>query len=269
MFLKEKKEFQSVFATDTVRCNYSIKEYINAKKNKWVIDKGANKVTKLIIDPLFSHIIKELKSHLQKENDKLMISGTKKSNDYIEQTIAIDNDAYLSDDSTCSENLYDPKNKKTAFVRYDKNDFKKNKSESESESESEAEPNNSKSINKNEEDEEEEEEEDEEEEDEEDEEDYMIRSTGQKIQKSENNDDEDDKPKNDKSLVVFNPFVNQDKLKNPDKYHKDLTVKERDAIIKESVKIVNFIRDIENGSLTKEVLKYVTKFYQLDKSYFE
>ena len=43
-FLKENKEDQSMFATDCVRLNYSIKEYINENKNKWVLDKGANKV---------------------------------------------------------------------------------------------------------------------------------------------------------------------------------------------------------------------------------
>ena len=78
MFLKENKEDQSMFATDTVRLNYSIKEYINENKNKWVLDKGANKVTKIIINPLLKFFIKELKLHLQKENNKMMLSGTKK-----------------------------------------------------------------------------------------------------------------------------------------------------------------------------------------------
>ena len=35
MFLKENKEDQSMFATDCVRLNYSIKEYINENKNRW------------------------------------------------------------------------------------------------------------------------------------------------------------------------------------------------------------------------------------------
>ena len=84
MFLKENKEDQSMFATDCVRLNYSIKEYINENKNKWTLDKGANKVTKIIINPLLLYFIKELKLHLQKENNKMMLAGTKKSDDYID-----------------------------------------------------------------------------------------------------------------------------------------------------------------------------------------
>jgi hypothetical protein len=64
-------------------------------------------------------------------------------------------------------------------------------------------------------------------------------------------------------------FENPDKIKNPNKYHKELTIKERDSIIKESTKIIQFIKAIENGVITKEVLRFITKFYQLDKSYFE
>ena len=49
------------------RLNYSIKEYIDENKNKWVLDKGANKVTKIIINPLLNYFIKELKLHLKKK----------------------------------------------------------------------------------------------------------------------------------------------------------------------------------------------------------
>ena len=84
MFLKDNKEDQSMFATDCVRLNYSIKEYINENKNKRTLDKGANKVTKIIITPLLKYFIKESKLHLQKENNKMMLAGTKKSDDYID-----------------------------------------------------------------------------------------------------------------------------------------------------------------------------------------
>ena len=84
MFLKDNKEDQSMFATDCVRLNYSIKEYINENKNKWTLDKGANKVKSIIINPLLRYFIKELKLHLQKENNKMMLAGTKKSDDYID-----------------------------------------------------------------------------------------------------------------------------------------------------------------------------------------
>ena len=85
IFLKDNKEDQSMFATDCVRLNYSIKKYINENKNKWTLDKGAGKVTKIIIDPLLTYFIKELKLHLQKENNKMLLSGTKKkSDDYID-----------------------------------------------------------------------------------------------------------------------------------------------------------------------------------------
>ena len=89
------------------------------------------------------------------------------------------------------------------------------------------------------------------------------------IEKKNQDTEKSDVCKNKSLIVQKNIFENPDKLKNPHKYHRDLTVKERDAIIKESVKIVNLIRDMENGTLTKDVLKFVTKFYQLDKSYFE
>ena len=72
-------------------------------------------------------------------------------------------------------------------------------------------------------------------------------------------------PQKDTSLQV----ENIDKIKNPHKYHKDLTIKERDAIIKQSVKIMELIKAIEDGVIAKDVLKFITKFYQLDKSYFE
>ena len=64
-------------------------------------------------------------------------------------------------------------------------------------------------------------------------------------------------------------FENPDKIKNPHKYHKELSVKERDAIIKQSTKIMELIKAIEDGVVAKDVLKFITKFYQLDKSYFE
>ena len=57
MFLKDNKEDQSLFATDCIRLNYSIKEYINENKNKRTLDKGANKVTKIIITPLLKYFI--------------------------------------------------------------------------------------------------------------------------------------------------------------------------------------------------------------------
>ena len=64
-------------------------------------------------------------------------------------------------------------------------------------------------------------------------------------------------------------FDNEDKIKNPHLYHRELTVKERDAIIKQSTKIMALIKAIEDGVVAKNVLKFITKFYQLDKSYFE
>jgi hypothetical protein len=92
--------------------------------------------------------------------------------------------------------------------------------------------------------------------------DYMIRS----IKQIKNNIGKSLTVTNEKTI---NPFENPDKIKNPNKYHKELTIKERDSIIKQSTKIIQFIKAIEDGVITKEVLKFITKFYQLDKSYFE
>ena len=210
-FLKENKEDQSLFATDCVRLNYSIKEYINENKNRWVLDKGANKVKTIIINPLLNYIIKELKLHLQNENNKMMLAGTKKSDNYIDS------------------------DKDIKKIKYDK-EFSSDISDSyitESEEYSE---------------------------DEEDGDDYMTRSIKTNIVKSFNIQNKN---------KTTNLFENSDHIKNPNKYHKELTIKERDSIIKESTKIIQFIKAIEDGIITKEVLKFITKFYQLDKSYFD
>jgi hypothetical protein len=209
MFLKENKEDQSLFATDCVRLNYSIKEYINENKNKWTLDKGANKVKSIIINPLLEYFIKELKMHIQKENNKMMLSGTKKSDDYTDKEIkgieynVSDDEESASDDS--EEGWKSPKEMTD------------------------------------------------------DEDDYMLKSIKKNITK----------PLNISKNKILNPYENPDKIKNPNKYHKELTIKERDAIIKQSTKIIQFIKAIEEGIITKEVLKFITKFYQLDKSYFE
>jgi hypothetical protein len=209
IFLKDNKENQSLFATDCVRLNYSIKEYINETKNKWTLDKGANKVKNIIINPLLLYFIKELKLHLQKENNKMMLAGTRKSNDYIDS---------------------DKENKK---IEYDMSKI----SDSDDSEEGWRSP---KEIS-------------------DDEDDYMLKSIKKNITK----------PLNVSKSEIENPYENPDKIKNPNKYHKELTIKERDSIINQSTKIVQFIKAIEDGIITKEVLKFITKFYQLDKSYFE
>jgi hypothetical protein len=104
IFLKDYKEDKSLFAIDCVILNYSVKEYINETKNKWeknslefsarnkkafwlllpVLDKGENKVKSIIINPLLDYFIKELKLYLQKENNKMIIARTKKSDNYID-----------------------------------------------------------------------------------------------------------------------------------------------------------------------------------------
>jgi hypothetical protein len=214
IFLKENKEDQSLFATDCVRLNYSIKEYINETKNKWTLDKGANKVKNIIINPLLNYFIKELKSYLQKENNKMMLSGTKKS------------DNHINSDKEIKQKQYDEMNIDA---------FDGNESDSDDSSEYWKSP---EEIS--------------------DDDDYMIKPITQT------------KKNTRKSLVVMNKRINNtDKLKNSNKYHKELTVKERDSIIRQSTKIIQFIKAIEDGVITKEVLKFITKFYQLDKSYFE
>ena len=80
--------------------------------------------------------------------------------------------------------------------------------------------------------------------------------------------DEINKSNKSKQLVTTLGTSNPDKLKNPHKYHRDLTIKEREKIIKESTKIVNLIKDIENGIISKDILKFMTKYYHLDKTYF-
>ena len=50
------------------------------------------------------------------------------------------------------------------------------------------------------------------------------------------------KPLIDSKSKMVNIFENPDKIKNPHKYHKDLTIKERDAIIKQSTKIMELIK---------------------------
>jgi hypothetical protein len=216
MFLKENKEDQSLFATDCVRLNYSIKEYINENKNKWTLDKGANKVKTIIINPLLNYFIKELKSHLQKENNKMMLSETKKSHDYIDSDNEIKKIEY--DDSNIDES-----------------------------SDQSSEEEGWKSPKKNEESD--------------DDDDYMSRI----IKPNKNNIKSSIIQKNKATSLHDDP----DKSKNTNKYHKELTIKERDSIIKQSTKIIEFIKAIEDGIITKEVLKFITKFYQLDKSYFE
>ena len=189
-----------MFATDCVRLNYSIKEYINENKNKWTLDKGANKVTKIIINPLLLYFIKELKLHLQKENNKMMLAGTKKSDDYIDSNDDIkqieykeesDNESGESDDSDSdksSEGWRTPKEKSDD----------KNKSEEESEKESEEESESEKELD----------------------DDYMNRPVKIKEMLV--------KPLIDSKSKIINIFENPDKIKNPHKYHKDLTIKERD-----------------------------------------
>ena len=56
------------------------------------------------------------------------------------------------------------------------------------------------------------------------------------------------KANSDKVVTVFNN-LNEDKIKNPHKYHKELTIKERDFIIKQSVKIMEFIRAMRKTDL--------------------
>jgi hypothetical protein len=230
IFLKEKKEDQSLFATDVVRYNYSIKEYINETKNKWIVDKGASKVVNLIINPLLTYIVKELKIHLRKENDKILKSGNLKSEDYtssdedvklIEYKETYESN-YESDNSDSSSVYRTPKNKKTSFVDYKNNLFKSKNEYSDEENQDSCS-----------------------------EEDYMIRSAAIKKQLSKMN--------SNKNI----------KRKKYNKYHKDLTIKERETIIKTSTKIIEMIKDIENGIITKDILKFITKYYHLDKSYFD
>ena len=271
MFLKDNKEDQSMFATDTVRLNYSIKEYINENKNKWTLDKGANKVKSIIINPLLIYFIKELKMHLQKENNKMMLAGTKKSDDYIDsddnikkieykEELHSDNDSDSDSDSDKSEKGWmTPKNKKTELVKYNskgedsdsnnsidgEDDKQKNKKGLCS--------NNSDDSQKK-------------KECEEDDEDYMLRPI-KNNKKEKSNDVAESLDISNKNKII-NP-IDIDKIKNPHKYHAELSVKERDAIIKQSVKIMQLIKAIEDGFVAKDVLKFITKFYQLDKSYFE
>ena len=188
MFLKDNKEDQSMFATDTVRLNYSIKEYINENKNKWVIDKGANKVTKIIINPLLTYFIKELKSFLQKENNKMMLSGTKKKSDNVNIDDDIKKIEYKEESDTSSEDegWRTPKNKKTEFTKCKSNINKNSESDNDkhkkTESSSESSSDLSSELSSC-------------------EEDYMLRSV--------------------KSNNLMKPLINVDKtqIKNSDEYH--------------------------------------------------
>ena len=281
MFLKENKEDQSMFATDYVRLNYSIKEYINENKNRWakkakglfsagnqkplafycpVLDKGANKVTKIIINPLLLYFIKELKLHLQKENNKMMLSGTKKSDDYIDSDNDIKQIEYKEESESASASESDANNtnsdKSSEGWRTPK---KESDSEKSNDSDSDSDSNDSDSNDDSDSDKQKKEEL-------EDNDDYMTRPI-------KTNKDKEKSDSTEKSLTIPNKavslFVNPDKIKNPHKYHKELTVKERDLIIKQSTKIMEFIKAIEDGTVAKDVLKFITKFYQLDKTYFE
>ena len=244
MFLKENKEDQSMFATDCVRLNYSIKEYINENKNKWTLDKGANKVKSIIINPLLNYFIKELKSHLQKENNKMMLAGTKKSDDYIDSEDDIKQIEYNNESD--SDESSDQEDKSSSSDEGWRTPKKKSDSEKSNDSDKQKKENSNKKESESEDD------------------DYMTRPI--KITKQTDNIVE---PLNISKSKIVSVFDNPDKIKNPHKYHKELTIKERDSIIKQSVKIMQLIKSIEDGFVTKEVLKFITKFYQLDKSYFE
>ena len=230
------------------------KKALTKNKHVWVLDKGASKVTSLLIDPLFSHIISELKAYLNKENGRLMISGTKKDkfSDHEEKETVDDSSNHeekeTTDNSSDSEGWKTPRGKKTEFIKYDKNPFKKDTSDSDADK-SDLDSEEKNDVN----------------EVEDDEDDYKIRSVCKEIKtskkvnhesKKDKSDEEDNKFKNkkdldneednkksNKSLIKqTNVFENLDKLKNPHKYHKDLTVKERDSIIKQSVKIMSLYK---------------------------
>lgn len=240
-FLKDKKEDQSVFATDVVRYSFSIKESVdgNGEKHRWVLDKGANKVTKLMIDPLCCYIVKELKLHLQKENNKVIRSGDLKPEGYIE---------YDEDELNHIKNS--PFNKRVIIIEEKKELSDSEDSEYSSDSDSSDEGWRSPEDRKRR----------KEESNKVDDDDFMMKIVGKK------NTVDDDKSKKLVKVLINNVQV---QIKDPNKYFRDLPLKEREAIIKESTKIADIIRDIENGVVTKDILKFVTKFYQLDKSYFE
>ena len=226
-----------------------------------VLDKGANKVTKIIINPLLLYFIKELKLHLQKENNKMMLSGTKKSDDYIdsdndikqieykeesESESASSSDADDTDSDKSSEGWRTPKKESDSEKSNDRNSNSNSDDDSDSDSDSDSDKQKKKESEDN--------------------DDYMTRPI-------KTNKDKEKSDSTEKSLTVPNKtvslFANPDKIKNPHKYHKELTIKERDLIIKQSTKIMEFIKAIEDGTVAKDVLKFITKFYQLDKTYFE
>ena len=59
------------------------------------------------------------------------------------------------------------------------------------------------------------------------------------------------------------------KMKKSKKTYKKITNTERDMIIKESESCFRIFNSIKDKSLHNEVIKYITKFYHLDKNFIE
>jgi hypothetical protein len=78
-FLKNDKTEQSLFSTDISRSNYTIKELIDEEDNKalWINDKGAIRVSELIVDPFTKIIGKYLRWYIGRETWKMGNSESK------------------------------------------------------------------------------------------------------------------------------------------------------------------------------------------------
>lgn len=69
-YKKEEPHQQSIWATDTSRLTFIVKELLKNKSN-WKYDKKGLKVRDIIIDPLLEHIKKLLKEYINNINDQI------------------------------------------------------------------------------------------------------------------------------------------------------------------------------------------------------
>jgi hypothetical protein len=179
MFLKEDKCEQSMFSPDVVRFNYTFKEFINKNKSIWTIDKGAVKISELIIDPFINIISKYLDWYIKREFWKINKAGS---------NIDIN---YETDDEEEINEFYD--------------------------------------------------------------EDKINRILDEEF---EDSDEED-------------LYRKMKKLKKSKKTYKKLSNNERDMIVEESKTCFKIFNSIKDKSLHNDVIKYITKFYHLDKNFIE
>ena len=69
-YIKDEPRHQSIWATDTSRLTFIVKELLK-NKSDWKYDKKGLKVRDIIIDPLLEHIKKLLKEHINNINDQI------------------------------------------------------------------------------------------------------------------------------------------------------------------------------------------------------